>query len=111
MRFIATVTGHSEVKRLMTYDNEHGVYLFIYQIEEDGGCSSDLWFETIEDAQEAAQDEYGVKLDEWVEIPDPPEHCQQDWIAPARIPGREIGNPQWGKLEVFKDGEWIKIMG
>lgn len=95
----------------MIYASEGSIYLFIYKIEEDGGCSSDLWFETIEDALETAKDQYGVSPDEWIEIPDPPEHCQQDWIAPARIPGRETGNPQWGKIEVLKDGKWIKIMG
>lgn len=95
----------------MIHQTEGGVYLFIYEIEEDGGCSADLWFETIADALDAARDDYGVNPDAWVEIPDPPEFCQQDWIAPAKIPGRETGNPQWGKLEVFKDGKWVKIMG
>jgi hypothetical protein len=110
MRLITKVTGHPEVKRLMIHDCEDGVYLFTFEIEDDGGCSADLWFETIEDAMETAKDDYGIRLDHWTEIPDPPEHCQQDWIAPARIPGRETGNPQWGKLEVFKNGKWVKIM-
>lgn len=110
MRLITNVTGHSEIKRLMIYESGEGVYLFLYQIEEDGGCSSDLWFETVADALEAAQDDYGVSPEGWVEIPDPPEHCQTDWIAPAKIPSRETGNPQWGKLEVLKDGEWTQIM-
>ena len=88
---------------------EDGVFLYLYEIEEDGDCFEDFWFEDIEDAMEIVLEEYGVAKEEWKEIPDPPEHCQHDWIAPARIPGRESGNPQWGKLEVLKDGEWIRI--
>lgn len=109
MRFITKVTGHSEIKRLMIHDSDDGVYLFLYEVEEDASCSEDLWFETLEDAMEAAKNDYGVYPSDWNEIPDPPKHCQQDWIAPARIPGRETNNPQWGNFEVFKDGKWVKI--
>lgn len=110
MRLIIKVIGHAEIKRLMIYESGEGVYLFLYIIEEDGGCSSDLWFETVADALAAAKDDYEVSPEEWVEIPDPLEHCQHDWIAPAKIPGRETGNPQWGQLEVLKDGKWTQIM-
>jgi len=110
MRLIANVVGHCEVKRIMIHSTKDGTYLFTYEIEDDGACSSDLWFETVEAALEAASDEYGVSPTAWHEIPDPLDHCQQDWIAPARIPGRESGDPQWGKLEVLKDGIWIQLM-
>ncbi|MEJ2611592.1 MAG: hypothetical protein P8179_16290 [Candidatus Thiodiazotropha sp.] len=111
MRLIAQVKGHPDVKRLMIHECGDDVYLFLFETENDGGCSADLWFENVEGALEAALDEYGVNRELWREIPDPLENCQQDWIVPARIPGRESGNPQYGKLEVLKDGKWIQIMG
>jgi hypothetical protein len=111
MRLITQVEGRPDVKRLMIHECKDGVYLFLFEIDEDGACFADLWFESLEDALKTAQEEYGISRELWREIPDPPEHCQQDWISPARIPGRESGNPQWGKLEVFKDGKWTQIMG
>ena len=111
MRFISKVTGHSEVRRLMIHDCREGVYLFIFEIEEDGGCSADLCFETINEAMDTAKYNYGVCPSDWKEIPDPLEHCQQDWIAPVRVIGREMGNPQWGKFEMLKNGKWMKIKG
>lgn len=111
MRLIAQVENHPSVKRLMIHQHQNDVFLFIFEIEEDGGCSADLWFDNMEDALEVATSEYGISKETWQEIPNPLEHCQQDWITPARIPGRESGNPQWGKLEILKDGEWIRIMG
>jgi hypothetical protein len=110
MRIIAEVKAHEDVKRLMIHDCEDGVYLFLFDIEEDGAAYADYWFETVDEALKIAQEDYGVTNDQWIEISDPLEYCQQDWIAPARIPGRESGNPQWGKLEVLKDGAWIQII-
>jgi len=95
----------------MVHECDDGVYLFLFEMEEDGACSSDLWFECLEDALEAAQDSYCVDGNQWNEIPESPEHCQQDWIAPAKIPGRESGNSEWGKLDLLRDGRWIRIMG
>lgn len=111
MRHIAKVQGHTDVKRLMIHECDDGVFLFLFEIEDDGACSFDLWFECLEDALKIAEDTYGVKWDQWQQIPDPPEYCQQDWIAPARIPGRESGTPEWGKLDVLKDGKWVRIIG
>ena len=112
MRYIANVLDHPPIKRIMIHDTQNGAYLFTFEIEDDGGCSADEWYETLDIALEAAENRYDVPPGTWKEIPDPPEHCQQDWIAPARIPGRETGNPQLGgTLEVFRDGSWIQITG
>ena len=51
MRLTANIKQKdSELKRLMIFDSEDGVYLFGYDREVD--CSSlwDYWFETIDDA-------------------------------------------------------------
>ena len=110
MRYIARVLDNPEVKRLMVYSGSEGSYLFSYSFEEDGGCSGDWWFPSIEDAFATATERYHVQRSDWHTIPDPLADCQHDWIAPARIPGRESGNPQWGKLEVLKDGIWVQVV-
>ena len=110
MRYLARVLNHPEVRRLIIYCGSDGTYLFFYNSEEDGGCSGDWWFPSIEDAFDLATEEYRVQRDAWHSIPDPLPYCQHDWIAPARIPGRESGNPQWGSLEVLKDGIWVQVM-
>jgi hypothetical protein len=37
------------------------------------------------------------------------EYCQQDWIEPVRVIGRNEGQPQWGRLEKLVDGRWQEI--
>lgn len=110
MRKIATVEGHPEIKRLMMFESDDGVYLFQYEQIEDGGSTGDCWFEGVEDALECAAEEFGIDRGNWKEIDDPMPNCQHDWIQPARIPGRAEGTPQWGKLEVLRDGKWLEIM-
>lgn len=33
--------------------------------------------------------------------------CQRDAFLPIRVKGRNTGNPQWGQLEILKDGQWV----
>ena len=109
MRLITGVQHQPDVKRLMIHECDAGVHLFLFDIDEDGACCADLWFECLDDALEAAAERYAISPEQWQEIPDPLEGCQQDWIAPARISGRESGKPEWGKFEVFRDGGWVQI--
>jgi biofilm protein TabA len=88
----------------MIYDYEHGTYLFLYQSYEDCGATADEWYENIEQAKNSAYESFHINHDDWEEIPDPLEFCQHDWISPVRIPGRNISQPQWGKLEKLIDG-------
>jgi hypothetical protein len=109
MRLIVKLTEESEIKRLMIHDCKDGVYLFIFEMEEDGSCSADYFFETLDEAIASSEKDYGVTRSEWTEIEDPQEYCQQDWISPVRIQGRETGSPQWGKLEISDNGKWKKL--
>jgi len=109
MRLTANIKQpDSDVKRLMIYDSEDGVYLFGYDKEIDSSAIWDNWFEKVDYAIEASQ-EYGVDQNDWQEIPDPLENCQHDWIEPVRVKGRNIGKPEWGKFEKLVNGEWIEI--
>ena len=83
--------------------------LYAYESRHDGGCNGDYWFETVEDAAECAFEDYGVKPEAWFDVPDPFEHCQSDWITPAKIPGRETGDPEWGRLQILQAGQWREI--
>lgn len=110
MRNIAPVkTSNSNTVRLMICDKGiDGVFVFGYHTEEDSCCSWDCHFNELEDAYKMGV-EYGIQKSDWVEISDPFEHCQDDWIKPVRLLGRIDGNPQWGKFEQLIDGQWTRI--
>ncbi|WP_152004713.1 hypothetical protein [Desulfoluna spongiiphila] len=83
--------------------------MFEYDIIEDGPSLGDYWFENLEIAFESCKEDYGIDQDEWKTIPDPLEHCQQDWIEPIRVVGRSIDDPQWGRFEKLVNGKWLEI--
>ncbi len=90
MRYIAKLkTNNSKIQRLMIHDSEDGVYLFEYDMIEDGPSLGDCWFESLEIAFESCKEDYGVDRNDWEQIPDPCEHCQQDWIEPVRVNKRQ----------------------
>jgi len=109
MRVIAPILGSRKYKRAMLHATCDGVYLFLYSVTHDGPADADHWFETLDDAKIAALAAFGVASDQWTEIDDPLPECQQDWITPARIPGRSDGDPQWGRLELFINGQWQEM--
>jgi len=110
MRLLADVLpNEKDIKRLMIHETENGVYLFGFNRVSDGNCMWDEWYETVADAKEAGQAAYEVIADSWTQIPDPCEHCQQDWIQPVRVKGRDIGCPEWGKLERLTNNQWVEF--
>ena len=42
----------------------------------------------------------------WIPIDDPLPYCQHDAFLPIRVKGRDIGEPQWGQLEILENGKW-----
>lgn len=110
MRRIATVkASNTNAVRLMICDKgKDGVFVFGYNTEEDSSCSWDFHYSDLEDAYEMCA-EYGIQKDDWVEISDPLENCQDDWINPVRVIGRSNGNPEWGNFEQLIEEEWKKI--
>lgn len=109
MRKVARTKHHPEIRQVILYQCADGIYLFLCTSLEDGFASGDQWYEDLEIAESACFDHYGITDTDWQSIPDPLEHCQQDWIEPVRVVGRNSGNPQWGRLEKLVDGTWQEI--
>lgn len=99
----------NDIVRLMLCEEDIGIYLFEYDTLDDGPSSADALFESWEAAETHALSSFGVKSEDWVQIPDRLPGCQQDWIAPVRVRGRESGMPEWGVFEHFVDGRWEAI--
>ncbi|GGE02111.1 hypothetical protein [Planktosalinus lacus] len=110
MRKIVNLTKpKGEIVRLMIYNDDFGTYLFGYNKTVDCSSEFDELFESENDAMESCETEYGIKKEEWTEIPNPEPNCQHDWINPVRIKGRQNGNPEFGKLEKRINGNWIEF--
>ncbi len=111
VRLIADVTAPNEekVKRLMIHEDECGTYLFGFDRLRDGGGMWDEWYESVADAKSVAQENYQVSPDNWTQIEDPCEHCQQDWIQPVRVKSRNLGQLEWGKIEHLVNGIWVEF--
>ena len=83
------------IYKIMLYESEEGILLFEYSHPDANQCSSDRWYESLEDLY----DEWNERIDErgWMELEDPLPDCQHDAFIPLRVKGRETGNPEWGK--------------
>jgi hypothetical protein len=92
------------VYKIMLYQTDGGYCLFEYCDINAVQCSFDLFYDSIEDLY----DEWDELIDErgWIDIDDPLPDCQHDAFLPIRVKGRDIGKPEWGNLEILKDGEW-----
>lgn len=97
----------SEIRRVILYQSDDGVYLFLSKTEDDAGSFADEWYASVDDAEAESEERFGITEDMWVEVPDPRPGCQADWIAPVRVRGRESGKPEWGVLERLVNDEWM----
>lgn len=109
-KIVNLIEPKNGIVRLMIHNDESGTYLFGFKKFEDCSSEFDEWFESEIDALESCESEYGINIKKWNEIPNPEENCQQDWINPVRIKGRECGNPEFGKLEKKMNGKWIEFL-
>ena len=91
----------------MLYQTKNeGVFLFQYCSIDAIQCSFDQYYNDLEDIY----DDWNDEIDErgWIDINDPLPFCQHDAFIPIRVKGRDIGKPEWGKLETLVDGEWVE---
>ncbi len=110
MRFLARVHNHPQIKRLMAHVTGDGsCLLYSYDSDHDTACLADDWFENPDQAFDHCARNYGVERNDWFVIAATAPHCQDDWITPTRIPGRETGNPDWGRLQMLIDGRWTEV--
>jgi hypothetical protein len=108
MRRVAIVPNPAgEIRRVILHETEKGTYLYLSTTVDDRGASFDEWYVTSAEAFAAAKSAYGVTQEMWTTIRDPLPGCQDDWVSPVRVPGRESGKPLWGSLERLVDGEWV----
>ena len=94
------------IYKIMLYDTKEGVYLFEYCSLDAVQCSADRCYDSLEELY----DDWNELLDArgWIEIEDPLPDCQHDAFMPIRVKGRNIGKPEWGKLETLQDGKWVE---
>jgi len=98
--------GSNSIVKIMLYETTDGIYLFEYCSLDAVQCSSDRFYESLDDLYE----DWNELVDEkgWIEIEDPLPGCQHDALIPIRVKGRDIGKPEWGKYETLKEGKWVE---
>ncbi|MBR4441980.1 MAG: hypothetical protein IKS52_01755 [Clostridia bacterium] len=100
-------SGHGGcIYKIMLYESEEGVYLFLYDSPDAILCSADRLYESTEDLYEDWNDLLDGRG--WIDIEDPLPDCQHDALIPLRVKGRNTGKPEWGRFEILKDGKWVE---
>ena len=97
---------YGSVYKVMLYADEDGVYLFEYSSLVAQLCSSDRFYESIDNLYE----DWNGRIDDrgWIGIDDPLPDCQHDAFISVRVKGRDAGKPEWGSFEMLKDGKWVE---
>lgn len=122
MRFVAAVppaiATRTAMNRLMLVTNPqneqarycNAVVLYVYMIEEPDGPSFTAWlYPDADAARERMREMWGIEAEAWQEIPDQFPGCQDDWIAPVRIPRSEDGAKLYHEWEKLVGNEWVPI--
>lgn len=107
MRWIAHIkddviqNDDQKYRRLIVDETPQGdIYLYYSLEEEDRGTSYDDWYESLEEAFEAAYETFGLTKEDWLQLDEPMEHCFRNFQ-------RNVRKHKSGEyLEVFEDEEW-----
>ena len=108
MRKVIFIDTFDKVKKLMIYELEEGVSLFGYDCVQDTVSIWDNWYLTLEEAKDFCEEMYQVDKENWIDISEPLNNCQHDFILPTKIVGKENGNPQWGQFQTLQNGKWVE---
>lgn len=68
------------IRKIMIYNSENGVCVFLYDTQENKSGIADLWFETLDEAMVYCNQELKVIKEQWIVIYDPKEGEQHDII-------------------------------
>ena len=85
MRKIAFPSNEKNIKKIMLYESSDGTYVFIYDTMYDTGSLFDSWYENVSDAEQACEEDFDIRKDDWILISDPQIFCQHDVIRPTRV--------------------------
>jgi hypothetical protein len=105
VRSIARLDPKTEQDRWLLLDEaDGGVYVFAFASDLDGSSTGDSWISgRLADAEAHYAD---TIRGEWIAIGAPLPYCQQDWIWPVRVAGRESDQPRFGAFERLVGREW-----
>ena len=96
-------------QRVIIHSTPCGTFVFGRAAPDDGPCDADHWFEHATQAEEFCGQTYGVRPEDWREIPEPPDGCQQDWVSPVRRT-TQAGAPSQVVFERREaDGVWRPV--
>ncbi len=102
---------NNDIKKVILFSAQADeVYVFCYDTWQDAASIGDYLYETLEDAEEYCRVEYNIKPSDWIDIADPQQGCQQDFILPTKVKGKEEGNPQWGCFQSLYNGKWMHVL-
>lgn len=92
------------IYKIVLHKTEKEVYVYLYTSFDAVISSFDNWYPD----KESALKDWQSEIDErgWILIDDPMPYCQHDALLPIRVKGRNTNTPQWGKFEIYQDGEW-----
>jgi hypothetical protein len=94
------------------YHDPDAVILYAYMIAEPDGPSFTAWvYPDAEAALDRMREMWGNAAEAWHELPDQIPGCQDDWIAPVRIPRAANGQRLYHQWEQLLDGAWVPIDG
>jgi hypothetical protein len=74
----------NQVKKVMIYEYDVGVYVFLYDNEEDIPCFADHWYEYVQEAEDYCMEQLNISEDDWVVIGEPQDGNQHDLIQPIK---------------------------
>ena len=69
------------IVRVMVYESEDGTYLFLFDAADDAPSVADEWHEHPEHAVDRCQRDFGVRSEDWQEVPDPQPGDQHDRLG------------------------------
>jgi len=90
---------------LLLDEADGGIYVFPFASDLDGSSTGDSH---VSGGLADVEAYYADAIEgEWIAIGAALPYCQQDWIWPVRVAGRESGKPRFGELERLVGRVWM----